>query len=115
MDTGPQSKCCCDEDMSKGCPMGGGCDTTANNVFVGCCDISTHVDIGLQDVAMADTHHSKQVLSLDAPQPPPAIITAYELSLPIIDVSVTLSISDFSLPGPTPGTDTYLVTNRFRI
>lgn len=115
MDSGPQTTCCCDEDMGNGCPMGGGCDTSDSGLVTGCCEVSTQVDVGLQDVAMTDSHHNKQVLSLDAPQPPPAIIITSEFLLPLSDLADKLAVNDFSISVPSPGTHTYLVTNRFRI
>lgn len=94
--------------------MGGGCDTTDNNITSGCCDVSTDINTGLQDVATA-THFSKQILSLDAPQPPPAIIISNEFSLHISNNPVAFTVRDYSLHVPSPGSLTYLVTNRFRI
>jgi hypothetical protein len=118
MDSGPQTKCCCDEDMSKGCPMGGGCDTDIPDgvTLTGCCDVSTNINVGLQDVAVvADSHHNKQVTSLDAPQPPPVILTNIELFIPLSNDSNALFGTDLALSLSSPGTHTYLITNRFRI
>jgi hypothetical protein len=115
MDNGPQTKCCCDEGMDKGCPMGGGCDTTDAGIVSGCCDISTKTNVGLQDVAVADSHHSKQVLLLDAPQPPPVVLTTNEILIPLPDATNALVIYDAFLSFSSPGTHTYLVTRRFRI
>jgi len=114
MDNGPQTTCCCDEDMSKGCSMGGGCDTSDNNITSGCCDVSIDVNTGLQDVATA-THFSKQILSLDAPQPPPAIIISNEFLLPVSNNPVTFAVRDYSQHVPSSGSLIYLVTSRFRI
>jgi len=116
MDGEPSTKCCCDEDMSKGCPMGGGCETPDNSMPAGCCDISADISVGLADVAVAaDAHHIKQILPLDAPQPPPALPVASDLSRLFSDHSGTFVTDDVSLSVHSPGTHTYLVTNRFRI
>ncbi len=115
MDNGPQTSCCCDEDMSNGCPMGGGCTTSDDGVFSGCCDTSTVVDAGLQDLTISDSNHSKQVQSLDAPQPPPVLILTTHLLLPLTQVNNNIPINYFTRPEPTSGTSTYQITNRFRI
>ena len=119
MGGGPATTCCCDEDMSNGCPMSkngaGGCEMPDNGIPTGCCDVSTDISVGLPDVAVADSHHFKQVLALDAPQPPPALIFATDLSVQVSVHSVKITVNDFSSSVSSPGTHTYLVTNRFRI
>jgi len=95
--------------------MGGGCDSLGVESQSGCCDISTNINVGLQDVAVADSHHSKQVLSLDAAQPPPVILTTNEILLPLPSASLAVDINDIYLALSSPGTHTYLITNRFRI
>ncbi|VAW57397.1 hypothetical protein MNBD_GAMMA07-1285 [hydrothermal vent metagenome] len=107
--------CCCDETQHNGCPMGGGCDDKNGLMSSGCCDTQVKIDIGLQDTVSVDTHHAKQVTSLDAPQPPPAIILAYQISLPLINRSHNRILNIFSPSTASLGTDTYFKTQRFRI
>jgi len=95
--------------------MGGGCESPDNGMPTGCCDISADISVGLADVAVADTYHKKQVSTLDAPQPPPALPVASDVSNLFSDYSGTFVVKDLSLSVPSPGTHTYLVTNRFRI
>lgn len=113
MDSSPKTTCCCDEDMNNGCPMGGGCDLSNSDVLSGCCDVSSQVEVGLQDAVASDTHSTKQLLTLDAPQPPPAIFSTNELSL--INASSSLVIKNKPLLLSSSGTPVYRVTNRFRI
>ncbi|MFV1993006.1 MAG: hypothetical protein ACC635_03810 [Acidiferrobacterales bacterium] len=113
-DSGLQSTCCCDKDMDKGCSMGGGCDVSAEVTLSGCCEVSTMVDVGLQDVARADSLNDKLVLLLDAPQPPPAIITS-KIILPLRIISESSVASNLFSIDPLTGTHTYLVTQRFRV
>lgn len=115
MGSEPTTKCCCDEDVSNGCPMGGGCESPDNSMPTGCCNVSTDISVGLSDVAVADTHHKKLILALDAPQPPPALILATDLTILLSDASDKFIIERLSFSIPSPGTRTYLVTNRFRI
>lgn len=94
--------------------MGGGCTTPVGDKSAGCCDVSSQVSVGLQDVAVADVNHNKQILSLDASQPPPGIITA-KLSIQLLNTSEVLLAYDFSITTSATGTRTYLVTQRFRV
>ena len=113
-DTGLQSTCCCDKNMNTGCSMGGGCDSSAEGILTGCCELSSMVDVGLQDVARADSLNHKLVLLLEAPQPPPEIITS-KIILPFRIISQSAVTIDLSNINPTPGNHTYLVTQRFRV
>ena len=113
-DSGLQSACCCDKDMDKGCSMGGGCEASAEGMLTGCCEVNTMVDVGIQDVARADSLNDKMVLLLDAPQPPPAIITS-KIILPLLIISQSSVTSNQFSTNPTPGNLTYLVTQRFRV
>ncbi len=109
-----QFVCCCDEagDMSMGCDMGGGCNDSAGPVSSGmnCCEVS------YQSVpsatAIAPDLHAQQVLLLDAPQPPP-ILTSFDLQT-ISASSQTFRFST-NTPSRVTGTQTYLLTQRFRI
>ncbi len=115
MDSSPNTTCCCDENMNDGCPMGGGCDLSDSDILSGCCDVSTQVDVGLQNIVVSDSHQGKQVLTLDAPQPPPAILSTNELLFSISNASSALFVSSKSLSFLSPDTPLYRVTNRFRI
>jgi len=117
LDSGPQTTCCCDADMSKGCLVGGSCEMTDNNSVIpdACCEVSTQVNIGLQNLAVADSHQNLQVAILDAPQPPPAPAAIIHIPASTSGISDTSnSVSPSSLP-PFYGPATYLVTQRFRI
>ncbi len=94
--------------------MGGGCDASAEGMLTGCCEVSTTVDVGFQDVARADSFNHKQVLLLDAPQPPPAIITG-KIILPLRISPESSVIPNLFSVNPLTGTHTYLVTQRFRV
>jgi len=115
MDNGAQTSCCCDDDMSNGCPMGGGCETSDNGVLSGCCDTSTVIDSGLQELVLSDSNHSKQVLSLNAAQPPPAIILITHLFLPETRFNYITAIEPSTLSESTSGIAIFQITNRFRI
>ncbi len=117
MDSGPQTNCCCDQDMDNGCQMGGGCETTDNGVVLstGCCEISSQVNVGLQTLAVSDSHQNLQMAMLNAPQPPPAPV-AFVLT-PVDTARTILSLHNVKPPSvlPSYGPSTYLVTQRFRI
>lgn len=95
--------------------MGGGCESPDNGMPTGCCNISTDISVGLPDVTVADTHQFKQLLTLDAPQPPPALPISIDLSIPSSDHSQTFVIYELSRSDHSPGTYTYLLTSRLRI
>ncbi|VAW90749.1 hypothetical protein MNBD_GAMMA21-1827 [hydrothermal vent metagenome] len=115
----PQATCCCVEDMSKGCPMsidgGAGCEIPDSGMRTGCCDVSTDISVGLADAALTDTHHYKQLLALDVPQPPLALIPIPDFTIPSSDVFDKFSVYEFALSERPLGTHTYLITSRFRI
>jgi len=109
-----QIVCCCDKagDMSKGCDNGGGCNDSAGLISSGmnCCE--TSYQPAPSAIAIAPDLHAQQVLLLDAPQPPP-IITSFDLkTLPAS--RQTIGFLSASPPRVTD-TQTYLLTNRFRI
>ncbi|HEC27561.1 MAG TPA: hypothetical protein ENI67_09180 [Gammaproteobacteria bacterium] len=117
LDSGPQTTCCCDADMSKGCLVGGGCEMTDNDKVLsnGCCEVSTQVIAGIQDLAVADSHQNLQVALLAAPRPPPAPAAIIHTPASTSGISDTSNrVSPSSLP-PSYGPATYLVTQRFRI
>jgi len=115
MNDDTHSECCCDEAVGNVCSMGGGCDTSDSGLLTGCCHLSIQVEIGFQDIIINDVHHSKQVLSLDAAQPPPAIITAYIFTLPTLSASNKFILNNFSYSLGSLGRHTYIETNRYRI
>ncbi|VAW64416.1 hypothetical protein MNBD_GAMMA11-518 [hydrothermal vent metagenome] len=114
MDNGVKTTCCCD-DVNNSCPMGGSCEYSENDQISGCCDVSTQINTGLQNIAVADVHHSKQILSLDAPQPPPALIIEYQVSLPLQSTIRNLVYQDFQYSAAFSGTGIYSRTSRLRI
>jgi len=116
MDGKAKPVCCCDEpgDMSKGCDMGGGCQDQAGGPVpdkAACCQVS--YEPVPSATAIAPESHTQQVLLLDAPQPPPIPAT---FALPDFSRSpaFTLRFDQATTPSAA-GTDTYLLTNRFRI
>lgn len=114
MDGKIQSVCCCDEpgDMSNGCDMGGGCQdqVPGSATSIDCCKVSYQEAPSAK--ATPPGSASIQVLLLDAPQPPP-IPVSFEITL-FTPASHTPRLTRF-LPPRVAGTDTYLLTNRFRI
>lgn len=81
----------------------------------GCCEVSTQVIAGIQDLAAADSNQNLQVAVLAAPQPPPAPAAIIHTPASTSGISDTSNrVSPSSLP-PSHGSATYLVTQRFRI
>ena len=109
-----QIVCCCDEagDMSMGCDMGGGCNDSAGPASNGmnCCE--TSYQPAPSATAIAPDLHVQQVLLLDAPQPPP-ILASFVLKTTPASRQIIGFLSD--TPPRVTGTQTYLLTNRFRI
>jgi len=116
-----QFVCCCnedgkmsmDKDMSMTCDMSGECGASAGPPPGGmkCCDVSYQP--APSTTAIAPELHAQQVLLLDAPQPPPLILTSFDL---LIFPPSSRTIGFLSHPPPPlAGTRTYLLTNRFRI
>ena len=104
--------CCCGAQMTDGCTGGAGCELTATNPAVNCCDVSISVSAGISAVGPITSSHT--TVPLDASQPLLAMLTAQFMSIdPSRD---TCSILDrHTLPVWLAGTDTYLHTNRFRL
>jgi len=115
MASGPQTTCCCDDNMGNGCQMGGGCEIPETGNITGCCDVSTDITVGLDNTTVGDPHYYKPLLTLDTVQSLVLLISSAELSTPASYVSSKFATHDFALSVPPPGTHTYLVTNRFRI
>lgn len=111
-----KTTCCCDQDMSKGCPMGGGCEVTDNNTVLSdsCCDVSVQYSVGLQILSASDTNQNFQLAMLEAPQPPPTPLAIVLTSL-ISNNPEPSGKTHFSPFLPSFGTATYLVTQRLRI
>ncbi|HHI93706.1 MAG TPA: hypothetical protein ENK04_09390 [Gammaproteobacteria bacterium] len=110
-----QIVCCCDTagDMSMGCDMGGGCNGSAgpaSSSTMNCCE--TAYQPAPTATAIAPDQHVQQVLLLDAPQPPP-IPASFDLKTHPAS-SQTANFLSHAPPRVT-GTQTYLLTNRFRI
>lgn len=112
-DSGPQTTCCCGEHMENGCPMGGGCHFPSGEKPTGCCDIT--LEVVMQDAALASTTEAQLITQLDAPQPPPAILTTTEITFALSGMSAGIGIEYHPPPLWSAGTRTYLATQRFRI
>lgn len=112
MDDGPKTTCCCDEPRDGGCAMGGGCGSAPGGMAADCCEVT--VDVELQDVTVTATTVVKLITQLDAPQPPPAVAATTEFSFVLPDHPAHPNLHDYALAW-SPGTHTYLVTNRFRL
>lgn len=110
MDSKTQYTCCCDVSEGKGCEMGGGCHDQQSATDTDCCDISYETAPGVY-AAKYDAR-SLQVLLLDAPQPPPIDTSLVSSESPRLQLRSGVS---FAHPPKVGGTQTYLLTNRFRI
>ncbi len=115
MGTDLNTTCCCDEVLNAGCSVGGECYTSDNGFMSGCCENQIKIDIGLQDIGVTGSHHAKQVLALDAPQPPPVILIVYQTTLSTQHYSNKTALNYFTPSIASIGTDTYFKTLRFRI
>lgn len=113
MGGGPQTTCCCDEQMEKGCPMGGGCQTPPGEAPTGCCDVT--VEVEMQDPAVSSSVEVQLVDLLDAAQPPPTILTNTEITLALSGESDRTGFDYHPPPSWLAGTHTYLITQRFRV
>lgn len=80
----------------------------------GCCTVTADLHVGLTDVAVADAHHDKYIYSLATPPSSPSIINTIAL-IPYSILAKTVTIQYGTLPAPSTGSDTYLLTQRFRI
>ena len=113
MDGMIQVTCCCEGSEAMGCDMGGGgCDANEAIPVSGCCEVTDVYQPVIDAVALPGSH-SFQLLMLDAPQPPPALLS----SLFSYDLGLNLQASPYLNPSPPwrLGTKTYLLTNRLRI
>jgi hypothetical protein len=110
-----QFVCCCDNsgDISNGCVENNQCpEQQAGPISVdaACCDVS-YQQVPSATVIIS-AQHSQQVLVLDAPQPPP-ILSLFDLqTIPAANHAACFT-TDVSLL--VTGTQTYLLTQRFRI
>lgn len=113
MDGKTSTVCCCGEDMSRGCEMGGGCPMDeVPRTDAGCCEISVAT---LLDVTMgAPGSAAGQVILLDAPRPPPFPVFGATASIRA-PRPIALPSSPFRAPVARNGAAVYLVTNRIRI
>ena len=113
MDRQPQPVCCCGEEMSDGCEMGGGCGLDEKHQLNSdCCEVS--VD-DLSDISLGGpTSTASQVVLQNAPQPPPlALRTA--VSNPQFKFGGAFLPFYSTTNRHLAGTEIYLVTQRFRI
>lgn len=106
--------CCCDEaaDMSMGCDLGGDCNDSVGPASSGanCCEVSYQPVPSA--TAIGPQQHIQQVLLLDAPQPPP-ILTSFDLHIILASSQTVCFLTN--IPPRVTGTQTYLLTQRFRI
>lgn len=116
MDDGVKTTCCCEEADSH-CPLEDGSieDSILSSENASCCDVSVQVNIGLQNTVAADVHHNKQILSLDAPQPPPTIIIEYQVFVPLKNITRNSPNKNIQYSTAFSGTSTYFKTRRLRI
>ncbi|HHJ14480.1 MAG TPA: hypothetical protein ENJ79_08930 [Gammaproteobacteria bacterium] len=109
----PSMVCCCDklgEMAMMACEMDGSCQDQAGGMAKGCCDISYEPSQTAE--ASAPGYQSQQVLLLDAPQPPPILVS---FDLPdIVPLKRADGLGARSSP-PLPPKPVYLLTRRFRI
>lgn len=114
MDGKAKPVCCCDEpgDMAAGCAMGGGCQDQAPDsaTAMDCCTLSYQQAPSAKATPPGST--SLQVLLLDAPQPPPIPVSFHVPEFPPVDHAPRYT--RFISPR-VAGTETYLLTKRFRI
>ncbi len=111
----PQTHCCCNQINRNACPMGGGCHALDNDLSTDCCEASAKIDVGLQSVVVADVHYNKYILSLEASQPPPAVVIEFQV-VPLKQSRFNRLVLDiFTQSIASLGTNTYFETRRFRI
>ncbi|MDX8410256.1 MAG: hypothetical protein R8K46_00075 [Mariprofundaceae bacterium] len=110
---GIQLVCCCEGQDAMGCDMGGGgCDTKDAIPVSGCCEV-TYVYQPVIDAVALPGLLAFQLLTLDAPQPPPALLS----SLFSNDLGISLQTGPYLHPSPPwrLGTKIHLLTSRLRI
>ena len=93
------------------CEMDGKCFHQQDMPAQGCCDIS--YEQAPSATGIAPGTHAQQVLLLDAPQPSPALL--FKPPDPPLTGGYYTGIDYFPVPSWSPGTWTYLLTNRFRV
>jgi hypothetical protein len=110
--------CCCDEPggmsgMAMGCDQGGGCQEATGPMAnpSDCCEIS--YEQAPTATAIAPEPPTQLVLLLDAPQPPP-IPAAFALP-DFSRIHSTVLLYNHASSPRIAGTETFLLTNRFRI
>ncbi|WP_072659973.1 hypothetical protein [Mariprofundus micogutta] len=114
MDGKVQTVCCCEgpEAMMDCETGGGGCDTNEAIPASGCCEVTDVYQPVLDAVALPGSH-SFQLLMLDAPQPPPVLLSS------LLSHGMGVRFQDapflYSFPPWGSGTNTYLLTSRLRI
>ncbi len=111
MDNAPQTSCCCDHQEDGVCLMGGGCNTDKDGSADNCCAVSVAATKGL-NLTNAD----------NAYPPDTTIFNTLYSSLTLESHPVNYFSSkrspyvslDKTIPDWQRGTDTYLITLRFR-
>lgn len=109
MGGGERYVCCCDEQSDEGCAMGGGCQDQLATPDTNCCSVSYQPLPG-SDAIVSDSH-AQQVVLLEAPQPPPALL----LSLTVLNPPGNTLPIFFSSTTSPPGNLIYLLTRRLRV
>lgn len=112
MGGGPQTVCCCDQEaITDGCDMGGGCATHERYTSGDCCEVI--IEPATSSVSASSSPVGQLVTMLDAPQPPPSVVTV--TAADFVTPANTLPRSNLNDPPPwLTGTHTYLITGRFR-
>ena len=93
------------------CEMDGKCYHQQDMPPQGCCDISYKQVPSATGITPGA--HAQQVLLLDAPQPPPAVL--FEPPDPPLPSESYTGIEYFPVPSWSSGTSTYLLTKRLRV
>jgi len=105
--------CCCKAyHGAPGCEKGGGCSVHNDTPASDCCKVS-YLYQPVTSASAVPASHPFQSLLYNAPQLLPALLS----SLPAHDAPVSLQSGPYPDLSPPwrPGTQTYLLTNRFRI
>lgn len=111
MDGPAQMVCCCHHDTG-GCVMGRGCESHGFNARIACCDVS--IDGPVYTVAAPGSLVQMALgIPQEPPRPPPGAVPT------TLGIVTAAARTDYSSPRflpfvPTAGTQTYLLTNRFR-
>lgn len=109
-DSKPQAVCCCGDQVTAGCEIGGGCKTHDDALTIAdCCEVSLE---NVFDVTLSATVLSSSQNNLNARPPPVALLTPVILIVTSANTAALIHTVPFL---KTSGTNTYLITNRLRI